>query len=54
MSSSTKNIYRSCFFLALVCAPENVKGAGVCVALVNVHHPEVNIQAACPPAMMSR
>ena len=54
MGRHTQNIYRSCFLFTLVSAPENVEGACVCVALVDVHYPEVNIQATCSPAMMSR
>ena len=45
------NIYRGRFLFTLVCAPENIEGAGVCVALVDVHYPEVNIQSTCSPAM---
>ena len=45
------NIYRGSFLFTLVCAPENVEGAGVRVALVDVHHPEVNIQSTGSPAM---
>lgn len=45
------NIYRGRFLFTLVCAPENIEGAGVCVALVDVNYPEVNIQSTCSPAM---
>ena len=45
------NIYRGSFLFTLVCAPEYVEGAGVSVALVDVHHPEVNIQSTGSPAM---
>ena len=41
--------HRGGFLLALVRAPEDVEGAGVGVALVDVHHPQVDVQAARAP-----
>ena len=36
-------IYRCSFFLALVRPPEDVERTGVCVALIDINHPQVNI-----------
>ena len=46
-----KRLYRCCFFLALVSSTEDVERAGVGVALINVHHPQVNVKAAGASAM---
>ena len=45
-----QDIYRSCLLFTLVCSPEDVEGAGVCVALVDVDDPQVNVESTGPPA----
>ena len=41
--------YRGCFLLALVRAPEDVERAAVDMALVDVHAPQVDVNAAGAP-----
>ena len=45
-----QDIYRSCLLFTLVCSPEDVEGAGVCVALVDVDDPQVNVESTGSPA----